>query len=206
MVRHMLGAVNEFVAASARERLKHGRAKALEAIAQDPRGARSYHGKPKLGARQQFLEQDNKLYKKMEAYADMPEKARPSLNQIAKDLRKVNKKWAVRTGKNKGKPWAAKQIHMFLHRFGVTVGARPGEQAKPTRTPATPPTKTRMAATAHVEDQDETKNPVGKKKLGRTPRLVPMMPIKNKLVKNKLVKNKLGRTPWLERTFSSRAW
>ena len=95
-------------------------------------------------------------------------------------------------------------IHSY--RFGVTVEARTREQAKPTRTLATPPTKTRMAATARMEDQYETKSPVGKNKLGHTPRLVPMMPIKRKLVKNKLAKNKLGRTPLLERTFSSQAW
>ena len=95
---------------------------------------------------------------------------------------------------------------MQSYRFGVTVEARTREQAKPTRTLATPPTKTRMAATARMEDQYETKSPVGKNKLGHTPRLVPMMPIKRKLVKNKLAKNKLGRTPLLERTFSSQAW
>ena len=97
-------------------------------------------------------------------------------------------------------------LTMQSYRFGVTVGARPGEQAKPTRTLATPTTKTRMAATAHMEDQDETQSPVGKKKLGRAPRLVPAMPIKRKLVKNKLAKNKLGRTPLPECTFSSQAW
>ena len=87
---------------------------------------------------------------------------------------------------------------MQSYRFGVTVGARPGEQAKPTITLATPPTKTMLVATAHVEDKDETKSPVGKNKLGRTPRLVPMVPIKRKVVKNKLAKNKLWRTPLLE--------
>ena len=62
MVRQMLGAVNEFVAASARERLAHGRAKALSEIASDPIGARSAQGDPKLGAPTALLESDPQAY------------------------------------------------------------------------------------------------------------------------------------------------
>ena len=43
LVRQMLGAVNEFVAAQARERLSHGRQKALASVAADPEGRRSYN-------------------------------------------------------------------------------------------------------------------------------------------------------------------
>ena len=74
MVRQMLGAVNEFVAASARERLAHGRAKALQDIACDPEGARSCQGAPKLGAPRAILESDPELMKKMNTYAEMPKK------------------------------------------------------------------------------------------------------------------------------------
>ena len=49
LVRQMLGAVNEFVAAQARERLSHGRQKALASVAADPGGKRSYNNNPKVG-------------------------------------------------------------------------------------------------------------------------------------------------------------
>ena len=119
MVRQMLGAANEFVAAAARERLAHGRATALQAVAQDPHGARSYQGKPKLGGASGHMEHDARLFEKMKAYADMPASKRPSLADIAVALKGANKQWSVRKGANKGKPWAEKQIHVFLQRFGA---------------------------------------------------------------------------------------
>ena len=40
------------------------------------------------------------------------------MSQFAKDLKKQNNKWSVqKKGKNKGRPWAAKQISMFLVRL-----------------------------------------------------------------------------------------
>ena len=118
MVRQMLGAVNEFVAANARERLAHGRAKALSEVALDPAGARSCKGNPKLGAPTALLEGDPQLMEKMKTYAAMPAKKRPTYTQIAKELKEQNKKWSVqKKGINKGKPWAAKQICMFLVRI-----------------------------------------------------------------------------------------
>ena len=138
MVRQMLGAVNEFVAASARERLAHGRAKALSEIASDPIGARSAQGDPKLGAPTALLESDPELMKTMKTYAEMPEKNRPTYNQIAKELKKQNKKWAVqKKGKNKGKPWAAKQICMFLVRINATKGVKKKLKAPSSSTTAT---------------------------------------------------------------------
>ena len=56
LVRQMLGAVNEFVAAQARERLRHGRQKALASVAADPGGKRSYNNNPKVGGPESLLE------------------------------------------------------------------------------------------------------------------------------------------------------
>ena len=140
MVRQMLGAVNEFVAASARERLAHGRAKALQEVACDPEGARSCQGDPKLGAPVAILEKDPELMKKMKTYAEMPEENRPSYDQIAKELKKQNKQWSVqKKGKTKGKPWAAKQISMFLLRLNATkkVKKMPAPKATSSRTSTT---------------------------------------------------------------------
>ena len=95
MARQMLGAVNEFVAASARERLAHGRSKALQLVADDPRGARSCRGDPKLDAPVALLEQDPALERKMQTYVDIAKKDRPTYDQIARELRKMNKKWSV---------------------------------------------------------------------------------------------------------------
>ena len=133
MVRQMLGAVNEFVAASARERLAHGRAKALQDAACDPEGARSCKGDPKVGGPAAILEQDPELAKAMQIYAEMPEKTRPTYGQIAKDLRKQNKKWSVqKKGKNKGEPWAAKQISFFLVRVRAQKKVKKLPKAKAT--------------------------------------------------------------------------
>ena len=138
MVRQMLGAVNEFVAASARERLAHGRAKALNEIASDPGGARSARGDAKLGAPTALLESDPQLMKTMQTYAEMPKKKRPTYNQIAKELKKQNKNWSVqKRGKNKGKPWAAKQIWMFLVRINATKGVKKKLKAPQQKEPAT---------------------------------------------------------------------
>ena len=133
MVRQMLGAVNEFVAASARERLAHGRAKALQDAACDPEGARSCKGDPKVGGPAAILEQDPELAKAMQIYAEMPEKTRPTYGQIAKDLRKQNKKWSVqKKGKNKGEPWAAKHISFFLVRVRAQKKVKKLPKAKAT--------------------------------------------------------------------------
>jgi hypothetical protein len=45
-VRHMLGAVDELVAARARERLGHGRQRALASAAASPEGRRSHNDAP----------------------------------------------------------------------------------------------------------------------------------------------------------------
>ena len=149
MVRQMLGAVNQFVAAHAKEILAHGRATSLQAVAEDPNGRRSYEGKPKLGGPDQLLENDPRLTKTMQTYAEMPTDKRPSYNTIAKNLRKANKKWCVQKGDNRGRAWAPKQIMFFLKRFHTSSGttsktrptprakkSHPGEKtgAKPTRT------------------------------------------------------------------------
>ena len=84
LVRQMLGAVNEFVAAQARERLNHGRQKALASVAADPRGKRSYNNNPKLGGPTALLEKDPALASEMKAYSKMDLGKRPSLNDIAK--------------------------------------------------------------------------------------------------------------------------
>ena len=136
--RLMLGAVNEFVAASARERLAHGRAKVLSDIASDPGGARSAQGDPKLGAPTALLESDPKLMETMKTYAEMPAEERPTYNQIAKELKKKNKKWAMqKKGKNKGKPRAAKQICMFLVRINAAKGVKKKLKAPSSSTTAT---------------------------------------------------------------------
>ena len=117
LVRQMLGAVNEFVAAQDRERLLHGRNKALSKVAGDPTGRRSYANKPKLGGPAGLLEIDVALAKEMRAYAKMPANKMPSLTQIAQALVAKNQKWSVRTGANKGRPWSAKQIHTFMRKY-----------------------------------------------------------------------------------------
>ena len=108
LVRQMLGAVNECVAAQARERLAHGRQKALASVAADPRGRRSYNNMPKMGGPASLLEHDPELVSEMKVYAKMDAKKRPSLNIIAKKLRTIKRSWSVRSGENKGQPWAAK--------------------------------------------------------------------------------------------------
>ena len=133
MARQMLGAVNEFVAASARERLAHGRSKALQLVADDPRGARSCRGDPKLDAPVALLEQDPALERKMQTYVDMPKKDRPTYDQIARELRKMNKKWSMqKKGKSKGKPWATKQISFFFVRLRGKQNAKRMPQPKAT--------------------------------------------------------------------------
>ena len=128
MVRQMLGAVNEFVAASARERLAHGRAKALQDAACDPEGARSCKGDPKVGGPAAILEQDPELAKAMQIYAEMPEKTRPTYGQIAKDLRKQNKKWSVRKkGKKKNKRAMGSKTDLLL--LGASPCAKEGQEA-----------------------------------------------------------------------------
>ena len=107
-MRQMLGAVNECVAAQARERLAHGRQKALASVAADPRGRRSYNNMPKMGGPASLLEHDPELVSEMKVYAKMDAKKRPSLNIIAKKLRTIKRSWSVRSGENKGQPWAAK--------------------------------------------------------------------------------------------------
>ena len=142
-----MGAVNEFVAASARERLAHGRAKALNEVASDPSGARSCDGDPKLGGPSAILEDDPLLMKRMRAYAAMPKEKRPTYDDIAKELKKENKKWSVqKKGKNKGKPWAGKQIYMFLARINASnkLKKMPKPKAPSSSTSAT---KGKMAAT-----------------------------------------------------------
>ena len=116
LVRQMLGAVNEFVAAQARERLTHGRQKALASVAADPRGQRSYNNNPKVGGPASLLEHDPELVSEMKVYAKMDAKKRPSLTDIAKKLRTIKRSWSVRSGENKGKPWARKQIRLFLQK------------------------------------------------------------------------------------------
>ena len=66
-----MGAVNEFVAAQARERLSHGRQKALASVAADPEGRRSYNNAPKLGGPTALLEHDPELVSEMTVYANM---------------------------------------------------------------------------------------------------------------------------------------
>ena len=117
LVRQMLGAVNEFVAAQVRERLRHGRQKALASVAADPGGKRSYKNNPKVGGPESLLEHDPELVSEMKVYAKMDAKKRPSLNDIAKNLRTIKRSWSVRKGKNKGKPWARKQIRLFLKKL-----------------------------------------------------------------------------------------
>lgn len=117
LVRHMLGAVSEFVAAQARERLLHGRNKALSKVASDPRGRRSYANMPKLGGPMALLEKDAALAKEMRAYAKIPAHKMPSLINIAIELQAKNNEWSVKTGKNAGRPWSAKQIRTFMHKF-----------------------------------------------------------------------------------------
>ena len=181
MVRQMLGAVNQFVAAHAKEILAHGRAASLEAVAQDPSGRRSYEGKPKLGGPNQLLEDDPALSKKMETYAKMPVGKRPSLNNIAKNLRKANKKWSVQKGDNKGKPWAAKQIMMFLKRFRTsakTRRTRPTSGAKgsgkPTKTtlPITDDTCSGAAAKAGKANDGKSLSANARTIMGSTSRLL----------------------------------
>ena len=65
LVRHLLGAMNEFIAVQSRERLAHGRQKALASVAADPRGRRSYKNKPKLGGPMGLLENDPALASEM---------------------------------------------------------------------------------------------------------------------------------------------
>jgi DNA invertase Pin-like site-specific DNA recombinase len=117
LVRQMLGAVSEFVAAQDRERLLHGRNKALSKVASDPRGRRSYANMPKLGGPMALLEKDVALANAMRAYAKMPAHKMPSLAIIAVELKAKNNKWSVKTGKNAGRPWSAKQIRTFMHKF-----------------------------------------------------------------------------------------
>eukprot|EP00974_Lingulodinium_polyedra_P123246 11186069-Lingulodinium_polyedra.AAC.1 len=50
----MLGAVSDFLTASTRGRLPHGRAAASEFVARDHEGPRSCHGVSKLGALRDF--------------------------------------------------------------------------------------------------------------------------------------------------------
>lgn len=120
MVRHMLGAVNEFVAASAKERLSHGRATSLQDVADDPEGPRSLQGDPKLGGPAAILEDDPVLKETMQIYAAMPAKQRPTYAHIAAELKKQTKKWTVqKKGKGKGNPWSSKQICFFLARLGA---------------------------------------------------------------------------------------
>ena len=79
-----------------------------------------------------------KLMETMKTYADMPDEKRPTYDQIAKELKKKNKKWAVqKKGKNKGKPWAAKQICMFLVRINATKGVKKKLKAPASSTTAT---------------------------------------------------------------------
>ena len=49
--------------------------------------------------------------------AKMDAKKRPSLDAIAKKLRAIKRSWPVRKGKNTGKPWARKQIRLFLKKL-----------------------------------------------------------------------------------------
>jgi len=116
LVRQMLGAVNEFVAAQARERLSHGRQKALASGAANPEGRRLYNNTP-MGGPTALLEHDPELVSEMKVFAKMDAKKRPSLNNIAKKLQAKRKQQSVRSGDNKGKPWPAKQILMFLRKF-----------------------------------------------------------------------------------------
>ena len=117
LVRQMLGAVSEFVAAQSRKRLSHGRNKALAVVAADPAGRRSYRNAPKLGGPVAILERDAALVRQMRAYARMQKHQRPSLKVISQQLKAKNTRWSVRAGPNKGKPWSSKQVRTFLLRF-----------------------------------------------------------------------------------------
>ena len=60
LLRQMLGAVNEFIGAQLRDRLAHGRNKALQMISDDPLGPRSLAGEPKLGGPANSFDKDTK--------------------------------------------------------------------------------------------------------------------------------------------------
>ena len=91
LVRQMPGAVNEFVAAQARERLSHGRQKALASVAAKPEGKRSYNNTPKLGGPTALLEHDPELVSEMKVFAKMNANSRPSLSNIAEKLQAKRK-------------------------------------------------------------------------------------------------------------------
>lgn len=142
LVRHMLGAVNEFVAAQARERLNHGRRKALASVAADPRGKRSYNNKPKVGGPAALLDDDPMLVSEIKEYAKMGDKKRPILSNIAKRPKSKRQSWSMRC-KNKGNPWPAKQIFTFLRKFSTkktntkkTIKKKPAARAS-TKKPIT---------------------------------------------------------------------
>ena len=97
-------AVSEFVAAQSRERLSHGRSKALAVVAADPAGRRSYRNAPMLGGPVAILERGAALVRQMQAYARMQKHQRPSLKVISQQLKAKNTRWSVRAGPNKGKP------------------------------------------------------------------------------------------------------
>ena len=92
--------------------MQHGWMRKFDEVAKNPKGRRSYDGKPKLGGAPGILENDSDL-------RDVLKRIKPNssetLTDIGKRLKKMKpKKWCVQKGKRKGTAWSAKQIATFM--------------------------------------------------------------------------------------------